>query len=63
MINYSQDYRYLYSKHYYKVAVYMCDIWGIYGSIFTCARLPTCTCQVTDTWHQEAHTVAYVITT
>ena len=41
----------------------MCDIWGTFGNNFTCVRLPMRTRQVTDTWHREARTAAYVITT
>ena len=32
-------------------------------NIFTCVRLLTRTCQVTDAWRQEAHTATYVIMT
>ena len=42
---------------------YICDIRGIYGSTFACTRLPTRARQVTDVWHREARTIAYVITT
>ena len=47
----------------YRQFLYICDIRGIFGNIFKCAHLLMCTHQVTDAWHQEARTVAYVIMT
>ena len=42
---------------------YICDMRGIFGNIFNFVCLLTRARQVTDAWHQEARTVAYVITT
>ena len=45
------------------LSIYICDIQGTFGNIFTCVRFPMRMRQVTDTWCREARTAAYIITT
>ena len=46
-----------------KSLICICDMRGIFRNIFRCVHLLMHAHRVTDAWHQEAHMVAYVITT